>query len=195
MSELGDELWRDCAKARALIQEHLDSNPRESSDVSLPTHLEECDACHEYLEGQLAVRAGLRGLPLIAFPEDAIEEVWSETISAGRFRRGEGRPAAGRRWLAAAAVLAAAMVGWPWFTSDTIRHSAERTEPVQTVDATRLARAATEVRLVVDLTNDALDRVERAAFDEPLMGRLAETLRQLRVHRGENETEESEEAI
>jgi hypothetical protein len=173
MNDEQDATWRHCATTRATIQEALDAGAASGSeadwrpDADMQAHLADCDACWEFLEGQIAVRDGLRSIGMTPFPEDALRSVWAQTVDAPAARRS---PTSWRRrswvWRAAAA-LALAAGAWMWMN---------RAPAAAAPGPEVLARAAAETRMVFEITNDAFARVERAAINEALVTRVSGVL-------------------
>ncbi len=189
MIETGDQHWHDCPKNRALIQRLFDRDAGGDAGSSMPAepdveqHLSACEACREYVEGMVSLREGLRSLPRVPFPDDALETVWSQTVGAGTIarwatRRLPVRPVAptARWWTVTAAVaaLAVAIAGWQWFGTGS--GNATNGRVVSVVAASDLSRAAVETRMAFELANDAFVRIERAALTDTRVDRVRTAL-------------------
>ncbi len=153
----------DCASVREAIHAKLDAAPLDTAlRERLEAHLAGCSDCRELAQELRRVQQGLRSLPELQLPDDALEQVWSRTT--GATRRPAMRP--GFR-LAAAAVLVVALGGL-WL----LREQA----PPQPTEA-ELHQAAAEARLVLQLSSRALRRTEQAAFRDVLTEEISGALR------------------
>ena len=177
---MGDGL--SCEDAYRAIQKRADGLLSVAAGRVLDDHLAVCETCHGYAEELSSLRSALSSLPEVPFPDDALEAVWYRTVRAE-----PQRASVIRRWwwpvakgLAAAAVIAIAVMGSRAFFRPA--------EP--TLSEQELARLAAETRLVFELTNSALRRVERAAMEGLVVEQLSPVLRRLPINW--NPTKESE---
>ena len=174
MNDDGKTLALNCARATRYIHQRLDGDAPDSASADwLARHLEGCSDCRQAEVELQQIQQALRGLAGEPFPQDALDEVWSQTT------RSENR----RAWIdwraiAAAAVLALALLGI-WQVSDRFMPGNE----VAVADAAPtnedLARAAAEARFVLDLTATALRRSEKAAVEEILGKRVSPALQKI----------------
>ena len=170
-----------CREARATIQDRLDGPVEAARARNLETHLTGCAGCREFADGLAVVREGLQAIPLLRFPDDALEEVWDRTVRVERARFDPRSWGLDWRAAVAAAVVVAAVAGM-WLGGD---RSSEGTGPVVAMaDAPspdEIARVEQEIRLVLNLTAYALHRTEQATIQGVLAGEVVPALRRIPI--------------
>jgi len=140
-----------CAEARGLLHRRLDGDGiGPEAEGRYLEHLTGCADCREAGAGLQRVQTALRRMPAPAMPDLALERVWRQTSRPLRRRRGRGLP--GWRPAAAAAALAAVLLGF-W----AIREPSGPTE-------LELQRAAAEARMVFAVTARTLRQSQQVAF-------------------------------
>ena len=168
-----------CAEARKAMEEVLDGPIPAGRSQALRHHLLSCDSCREVQEGLRMIQAALRGLLEIPFPDDALEEVWSRTVSA----ESEAATISTRRFgwraataMAAATLLTAVLVTWTYNSTSLLRDAA-RDEPT----FAEIEQAAREARQVLELTAQTLHRSRQAALEQVLEGQISPALRRIPI--------------
>lgn len=171
--ETSTSLPRACVDARQTLQDLLDGPVDAPRQSSLDGHLVECSDCREVRDGLQAVRDGLRALPGVPFPDDALREVRARTLDAtGAGLRGRvWRPAFGSvAALAASLLVVALIIVW------------DRTpEPVQQLSPEQLEQVRRDVRQVLELTAQALIRTELAAGERVIEDEVSPAIRKIRI--------------
>ena len=170
-----------CEKARQAIQERLDGPIAAEALEELHAHLAGCSACREVEAGLLAVQQALGSLPELSFPDEALEQVWDRTV---RSEPPATRPASwwtDWRALAAAAVVAAALLGL-WALG---RHRLTPSGPIEVArheySEQEIEAAAAEAHMVLSLTVSALRRSRHVAVRDVLAGEVSPALRRIPV--------------
>jgi len=187
----------DCRTARRALLTREDGLLPAVERDALERHLAECADCLDRAVEIEATLGALRTLPSsLPFPDDALESIWNRTIRAAQpggapvarlADRGARAPrpsrAAGWRLALAAAALLAAVLG-PYLAY----RARESAAPVAPAVARSLSpdeqRAATELKLVLQLTDRALQRSQRAAVDGVLRRGVDPALRRVPMLRG-----------
>ena len=158
-----------CSEAREAVHVSLDAELMDAAlKRRLEAHLAGCTECRAFVAEMRVVQEGLRSLPELQLPDEALEEVWNRTTRARRVR---GFP---RRWnlaAAAAAVLVVVLAGL-WLRNGSA--------PPGPTDA-ELERAAAQARLVLGLTSRALQRSERAVLHDVLTDEVSPALRRVPI--------------
>jgi anti-sigma factor RsiW len=144
-----------------LFHRVLDGDLMDAADrVRMESHLRVCSECAERAEQFREMQDLLRGMAERPMPEGATEQVWQRTVRAPRTRR---RRAPDWRFAAAAAVV----VLGAWIGVRLYPDRIDRVPPRAEAE-----RAAREVRMVLQLTANALKRTEevtlRTVFTEEL---------------------------
>ena len=170
MSDLSYVPEVDCDEVCRIVEERSDGVHFSDATIrAADEHLTECERCRDYRDDLLALRDGLRSLPLIPLSDGTLDEVLARTV---------GRDAAGRSvWFgrvgairfAAAAALAMGVL-LPWFLLN---------QPNAAVRESEVRRAVVEAHYVLDVVAGALHRAEQAAVGEVLGGKLAPALHRL----------------
>jgi hypothetical protein len=193
----------DCRGARRALLARADGDLPAAEAAALARHLAACASCRARAESLDAAIAALRGLPpALPFPDDALESVWDRTLRAApperapvvrlADRAADGAARSPRRatWrlaLAAAALLAAVLGPWLAFRArDDARFAGPPgpgPAPVAAALTPEERRAAAELRLVLQLTDRALQRSQRAAVDGVLRRGVGPALRRVPVLR------------
>lgn len=186
-----------CRRARRALAARPDGELAPPEQLALERHLASCDACRAYGEGIDGALDALREIPAsLPFPDEALEQIWDRTLRAQRSApRREATPRAsvppGRRrrssaWpiAAAAAVLLAAIVG-PYLA---LRGAGSTSPPPAAAASASLSpeerRAAADLKLVLQLTDRAVERSRRAAIDGVIRRGVDPALRRVPVLRG-----------
>ena len=187
----------DCRTARRALLARGDGPLPAAERDALERHLVGCVDCRRRADEIDQALGALRALPpALPFPDDALESIWNRTIRAAQpggapvarlADRGARAPrpsrAAGWRLALAAAALVAAVLG-PYLAF----RARESAAPVAPAVARSLSpdeqRAATELKLVLQLTDRALQRSQRAAMDGVLRRGVDPALRRVPVLRG-----------
>ena len=163
--------YESCERTRQAIDECFDGDAAaQLSKASVAEHLSRCRVCRDYQTQLQAFEKELGSLPMIPFPEEALEAVFAQTVAtdSGSMWR---RP--WLRWgnpLAAAAVLALC-VTIPW----TARRWGE------SLERERVARALVETRFVLGVTAEAFRRTESATIEDLYGKHLTGVMKRFRV--------------
>ena len=197
----------DCRSARRALLARGDGDLPAAEAGALARHLAACASCRARAASLDAAIAALRGLPpALPFPADALESVWDRTLRAAPAegapvvrladRAADGgvasvapppRATSWRLALAAAALLAAVLGPWLAFRARDDGRFAGPPGPAPAAVAAALTpeerRAAAELRLVLQLTDRALQRSQRAAVDGVLRRGVGPALRRVPVLR------------
>lgn len=153
-----------CDEVRRIIEERLDGVRFADSDGrAVEEHLAECGRCRDHRDDMLAVREGLRALPLIPLPDDALDAVLSRTVGGDPAGQTVPLRRVGLTRFATAAALAMGVL-LPWFILN---------PPNAAVRESEVNRAVVEAHYVLDVVAGALHRAERAAVSDVLGGRIA----------------------
>jgi hypothetical protein len=157
-----------CAEAREAIHLSIDADLMDAGlKRSLETHVSSCADCREFAAEMRAIQGGLRALPELRMPDEALERVWDRTTRS--------RHASARTWrrnlAAAAAVIVIALAGL-WLRNGSA--------PPGPTDA-ELEQAARDARMVLQLTSRALRRTERAAVRDVLTDEVSQALRRVPI--------------
>ncbi|MCU0224561.1 MAG: zf-HC2 domain-containing protein [Acidobacteria bacterium] len=189
----------ECRSARRALLTRADGDLPAAEAAALARHLAACASCRARAESLDATIAALRGLPpALPFPDDALESVWDRTLRAApaegatvvrladRAVDGAARSPRRATWrlaLAAAALLAAVLGPWLAFRARDDGRFAGPPGPQPATVAAALTpeerRAAAELRLVLQLTDRALQRSQRAAVDGVLRRGVDPALRRI----------------
>lgn len=157
-----------CARARAALQARLDDDPT-APVLAIGAHLGGCAACRDLARELAEVQEALHAAPLLAFPDEALEQVWDRTVRTGprllRDRRGR-RAAALWSGLAAAGVLGALLLAAPRGVPSPEGPSREE-----------VLRAAADVRFVLNLTDREIRHQGTRALREVLDDEVAPAMR------------------
>ena len=140
-----------CSAAMELFHRVLDNDLMEATErQGMEAHLAVCSECAE-TAGQLReMQDLLRGMAEQPMPDDAMDEVWQRTVRAPRARTPRRRV----DWRFAAAAAVVIFISW----------IGVRLYPVPGTDRAKAEQAAQEVRMVLQLTANALRRTEEVAF-------------------------------
>jgi len=161
----------ECAAAREELHHAFDGD---GPGAGAPDHLDGCSACRDWASDLAELRRAMSALPQPAFPDEALQEVWSRTVD--RPGRPLGRPA--WAWAVAAALLLAAVgLGlWGFLAPESAQE--QPTVAASTAEPTEeeIRKAAEEVRMVLALTSRAVRRSERVAMRRILAGQVAPAL-------------------
>ncbi len=156
-----------CARAWACIHQRLDGDPLDAVSLEwLEAHVADCDECRAGAAELSRIQQTLRAVPTIPLPDQALQEVWSQT---SRARRRGYRSA----WhaVAAAAVLALVFVGAWQITQEPL------VEPEPTPE--EIARAAVEARFALRMAGTALRKSENAALHGVLNERVSPAMQRI----------------
>ncbi len=186
----------DCRTARRALLAREDGAQPAAAREALERHLAACAPCRRRAVEIDQALGALRALPpALPFPDEALESIWNRTLRAapaaaepplrGAVRAARppraSRAAGWRLALAAAAVLAAVLGPYVAF------RAREGAAPVGLPASASLGpeerRAAAELRLVLQLTDRALQRSQRAAVDGVLRRGVDPALRRVPVLR------------
>jgi anti-sigma factor RsiW len=186
----------DCRTARRALLAREDGALPAAERDALERHVAACAECRRRADEIARTLGALRAMPAaLPFPDDALEAVWDRTVRAARpaGARDTSRPAhppraprtgraAGWRLALAAAALLAAVLG-PWLAF----RARESAVPAAASAAVSLGpeerRAAAELKLVLQLTDRALQRSQRAAVGGVLRRGVHPALRRVPVLR------------
>jgi len=160
-----------CARARERIHAWLDGES--GARAAAAPHLGSCASCRILCDELQAVRRALRALPSEPLPDAALDAVWrrtSRSVAPAAVRH----PAWDWRAFAAAAALALVLlgglrVGVVPAAPELVAHEAGASEA-------ELRAAASEARLVLNLTANAIRRTERVAVGRVLAGEVGRAL-------------------
>ncbi len=164
---MSSERGTTCSAAMELFHRVLDGDLMEATDrQGMQAHLAVCSECAEKAGQLREIQDTLRGIAEQPMPDDAMREVWQRTVHAPVVRTR-------RRWrdwrfaAAAAVVIFATFIGM-------------RLYPVPGDD--RVARqAAQEVRMVLQLTANALKRTEEVTFREVFAEQVSPALQKVGI--------------
>ncbi len=174
-----------CDDAYRAIQRQADGLLSEPDGEALRVHVAACDRCRELAEEMTTMRAAWASLPVVPFPDDALERVWERTIRRPEATHDSPRP---RRWagyaISAAAVIVLLAAG---------RWALDRPSERPIADA-ELARLAAQTRFVFQLTGDALSRVEKQAVNQLLADQLSPALHYFPLKIPQNQSHETRSA-
>ena len=155
----------DCADAREAVHATLDTDLVEAGlRQRLERHLSGCAACREFAEELRVIQGGLQVLPELELPDEVLQRVWDRTTRA-RPVRFWSRP---RGFAAAAAAVVVLLLGGLWLQRE--QGPAGPTEQ-------EMRQAASEARMVLQLTSRALRKTEAAAFRDVLTDEVSGALR------------------
>jgi anti-sigma factor RsiW len=161
-----------CDRARGVLHEVLDGDLMDADLRSmLHAHLAGCQACREFEADTRQIQSALAALPMVSLSEEALDEVWNRTSRARAGSGGFSRRGFDWRVAAAAAVVTIGLVGTWWIGAP---------EPVGPTEL-ELARAATEARMVLGMTANALRKTERATVEGVLADEVAPALRSVPI--------------
>ena len=157
-----------CDKAREIIHEMLDGPVPGERGAEVERHLDGCNTCRAFRDELALVQRGLRDLPEIAMPHDALETVWEQTVRADeKVVRLVPRT---KRWavLASAAVLALVAV----LAVFNLRNGPNTKE-------VEIARA--QLEQVLGLTGSALQKTQDATVDRVFRREVSPALRRIPI--------------
>lgn len=159
----------ECGAALREMHRRLDAGdgPR---DTGLERHLGSCAACRERFDELTEMTGALRSLGSPRLGDDARAEILRRTVEAPAALVNRGRFVLRA---AAASVLIAALAG-----ALLVVGTPPRDESIQAAD---LDRAAAEVRLVLGLTTDAIDKSRDTAVREIFQRELRPAIDRLPV--------------
>lgn len=179
-----------CHEVRESIHERVDGTWDAADRESVERHLEACEDCRTLERELTEMRRAMRDLPEFPFPNDALQEVWEQTV--------DREPLGLRAWfprldwrLAAAAVATALVLlivgGWFGYRfgvgSGVPREVAQVDEiDPEVLEALRdpeIRQQLKDALRVFELTSDALKRSQQAAVDDVLEGQVGRTLDRL----------------
>ncbi len=159
-----------CDRAREIIHEMLDGPLAADRVAELDGHLESCDACRAFRDELALVQRGLRELPEIPMPDDALEEVWEQTVRADGNDKIVSFLPRTKRWavLAAAAVLAlvAVLAVFNLWNGDS-------------PDTREIEIARAQLEQVIGLTGGALQKTQSATVDRVFRREVSPALRRI----------------
>lgn len=144
-----------CQQARESIQDLLDG-PTDGQgaflppDATLEAHLEGCSDCRLFRKEMSELHRGLTDLPELEFPDEALEEVWNQTVRKSEAARIDWR------WLGVAAAILLVVFAGRLF---------DLRENDPDYSAAEVAHATDEARAALGLVRDALQRSEHAAIE------------------------------
>ena len=157
---------KECDAARALIHDVLDGEHlHPEQQRSLDEHLASCTECRDANQDLRTLQSQLRGLHQPPMPEDAFEEVLAKTSRPVSAFRKQTPWSYGWKLAAAAALIAA--VTWGIMPQ----------EP----DEAELLLAATQARMVLKFTANAMQRTEQAMVDQVLGAEVSPALRRVPI--------------
>jgi anti-sigma factor RsiW len=157
-----------CTEAREAIHVSLDADLMDAGlKQRLDAHLSSCTNCRAFASEMHSIQEGLRNLPELRMPDEALEEVWDRTTRSQRAPVRTWR----RHLAAAAAVIVIVMTGL-W-----LRNGSAPTGPTEA----EIEQAAREARMVLQLTSRALRRTEQAAVRDVLTEEVSQALRRVPV--------------
>ncbi len=151
-----------------LFHRVLDGDLMEATDrQGLEAHLAVCSECTEKTGQLREMQDLLRGMAEQPMPDDALREVWQRTVRApvARTRR------RWRDWRFAAAAAVVVFATW----------IGVRLYPVPGNSNATAERAAQEVRLVLQLTANAIKRTEEVTFREVFAERVSPALQKVGI--------------
>ncbi len=189
-------LSNDCRTARRTLLAREDGAQPAATREALERHLAACAPCRRRAVEIDQALGALRSLPpALPFPAEALESVWDRTIRAEpraaappvldairSARPPRGARVTGWRLALAAAVLLAAVLG-PYVAFRAREDAAPAAPQASASLGPEERRAAAELRLVLELTDRALQRSQRAAVDGVLRRGVDPALRRVPVLR------------
>jgi predicted anti-sigma-YlaC factor YlaD len=151
-----------CDEVRRAVHDQFDAPVGATMFRALARHLAGCADCRAHQREMRQVFAGLRALPRLRLPEEALEEVWRRTA---RSRRPDARAWVRRRASVGMGLAAAAAIGLAVARSLLLRGSLPAVEAprASVVAAGELEQALGEVKLALGIASEALRRCEEAA--------------------------------
>ncbi len=156
-----------CSAAMELFHRVLDGDLMEATDrQGMQAHLAVCSECAEKAGQLREMQDLLRGMAERPMPDQAMREVWQCTVRAPGVRTRHRW----RNWRFAAAAAVVIFVTW----------TAVRLYPVPGDDREAL-RAAQEVRMVLQLTANALRRTEEVTFRKVFAEEVSPALRKVGI--------------
>jgi anti-sigma factor RsiW len=160
----------NCTDGMELFHRVLDNDLMEATErQAMEAHLADCSECAEKAAQLREMQDLLRGMAEQPMPDDAVEEVWERTVRSPDVRT---RP----RWrdwrlaAAAAVVVFATWIGVLQFP--VINGERENDEAL---------KAAQEVRMVLQLTANALKRSEEVVFREVFAEEVSPALQKVGI--------------
>ncbi|MDX1388287.1 MAG: zf-HC2 domain-containing protein [Acidobacteriota bacterium] len=160
-----------CGRAREIIHEMLDGPLPADRLAELEQHFEGCDACRAFRDELALVQRGLRELPEVPMPDDALEEVWERTVRADDKVVPLATPT--KRWamLASAAVLALVAV----LAVFNLWNGVDEPSP----EEVEIARA--QLEQVLSLTGGALQKTQSATVDRVFRREVSPVLQRISI--------------
>ncbi len=152
----------------AVLGYSVDDRLSGAESTKIEEHMLVCEECRERREAVRAIGVELRRLPVEAFPEETLRELFAKTVDAVPPSRLPSRSPWPIKTVArAAAIFLAFSVSWiSWNQYGVARRS-------------EVSRSAIQVRYIVGTTARALHRVEQAAVADVLIRGLAEPLHRI----------------
>ncbi len=166
-----------CEEARRVVHDRLDGATGDTAlGREVDVHLMDCAECQAHAVETRTVVEALRALPVLAMPDDALQEVFAGTVEEEARARSRARLLRIARWaaVAAAVLVVAAVSGWLALPS--------REGSRMIALSPEVARAAADVRLVLEITDRVVRRTEQAALQE-VEDRLVPAIRTIPVFR------------
>ena len=156
-----------CSAAMERVHQVLDGDLMDATDrTSMESHLAVCSECAEAAAQLREMQDTLRGFAETPLPGPALDNVWERSVRA---------PAAVTRrrfdWRFAAAAAAVVFVAWIGL----------RGWPVEQRQDEQALRAASEVRVVLQLTANAIKRSEQVAIKQVFTDEISPALRKVGV--------------
>jgi anti-sigma factor RsiW len=162
----------NCTDGMELFHRVLDNDLMEATErQAMEAHLADCSECAEKAAQLREMQDLLRGMAEQPMPDDAVEEVWERTVRSPDVRT---RP----RWrdwrfaAAAAVVVLAVLIGLQFPPGPDPRVTENQPDPEQ---------AAREVRMVLQLTANALKRSEEVVFREVFAEEVSPALQKVGI--------------
>jgi len=159
-----------CSTAMESFHRVLDNDLMEATErQSMQAHLAVCSECAEKAAQLREMQDLLRGMAEQPMPDDAVEEVWERTVRSPDART---RPR-WRDWRLAAAAAVVVFATWIGILQfPVINGERENDEAL---------KAAQEVRMVLQLTANALKRSEEVAFREVFTEEVSPALQKVGI--------------
>jgi predicted anti-sigma-YlaC factor YlaD len=174
---MSEALARECAEARAAIQDLLDGPLAGRRRQALDEHLARCSACREVQSGLRNVRLALRSLPEIPLPEDALAEVWARTIDAPRPTGAAARPVG---WKTVAALAASLLLAVVLLWSGRVPGARQAPSPDDMTQA-EIEQIQRETRQALRVTAAAVHLSREVALDRVLEREISPAIRRIPV--------------
>lgn len=185
---------RECETLRESIHARVDGTWDASDRDRVEAHLQDCEPCRNLERELTEMRHAMRDLPEFRFPDDALQEVWDQTVDAEPRGFHTWLPAFNWRFAtaaAAAAVLLLAVGGWLGF-----QFGNGGPEPAPELQISDLSpeqlQQLHDALKAFELTSDALKRSQQATVDRVLEGQVGKTLDRLPVDLPEGSEDEVE---